>query len=195
MDLHNIVMIQNQPENEYGRITAGYYVELSYRVYKNEDGKQTEATVSKSARFELDPYPSCAARTPGDSHADFFASLLSFQKSANSIFREAKRLLKGGRWVDFSISVGRYEHVKQYTEWTPAGSLPSTLRSLSYNRWTFSGDNCTASEGDCTVSLDSRDSDEDGLYLVADKRYTEESHDMFLPWKQDILKSLAEAQI
>lgn len=175
-------MIQNKNKYEYGIVAASCSLILDYTTTKNRGGQRIEIQVHKTADLDFDP------KYDGNSDGclGIFQKIVDFQKSANAILREAKRMLETGRYIHVSIVTGTWEHVEEYMDCTvPGHPIQSTLRPLSANCWEYAGD---GTEGEL-------DTEEGGLYFRPDTRYTDECHDMFLPWGKDVLKLLAEVGI
>ncbi len=181
-------MLCNKRENEYGAISNGIRMDLTYTKRSYRKGQEITAEVHKTVSLGIDPefegYDGGCIR--------FFEKLMEFQQNANKILRTIHRLLKSGQYLEFSISVFSYEHVKEYMDYSmPSCPLKSTIRQLTYNEWIYKGDG--QAEGDGYWEGDKNEPG--GIYLVPDARYTDERHDMVINWGQDILKALAESGI
>lgn len=174
-------MKQNDKKIKYGSISLGISVELAYSQYKNRNGQEIRVDVRKKASFDVDPkYIKSEC-----SHTGIFSKLLEFQNGANKILRLTRKLLMEGNYVEFCVSTHSYEDVPEYEAVASCGSYKSTLNPLYYNEWYYKGHG-----EDTDMSLE-----EGGLYLTPDTRYTEESHDMYIKWTDDIFSALGEAGI
>lgn len=181
-------MLCNKRENEHGAISNKIHLRLTYTKCSYRKGQEIMAEVRKKVSLGIDPeYDGRDGDCIG-----FFEELVEFQQSANKLLREIHRLLKAGQYLEFSISVSSYEHVKEYMDYSmPSCPLKSTIRSLTYNEWVYKGDGMAEGDGYWEGDKD----EPGGIYLVPDTRYTDERHDMTINWGQDILKALAEAGI
>lgn len=175
-------MLQNKNKYEYGIVATSYTLMLDYDTYKNRSGQRIEVKVHKTAELDFDP----KYDGNSDDRMGIFQKIVDFQKSGNALLREAKRLLEAGQYIRVSILTGTREHVEEYMDYAvPGHPMRSTLRFLSSNCWEYAG---SGTDGEL-------DAEEGGLYFRPDTRYTDERHDMFLPWGKDILKLLAEVGI
>jgi len=165
---------------EFGAVSQEYYLKLSYEKTIVKDGVKTKAEVEKNVSLTLAPYWSGPFE---------MCRLVEFQKGANALLKEIWALLKAGTRIEVELVVAAYERVPEYKELTLFGPHMSTIKQISYDRWFYSGDGWN---GDSALDL-SAGKDGGGLYIKADIKYTEECHDMFFPWGDDILKCLAEA--
>lgn len=177
-------MLSNKRKNEHGSISMYISMELDYTKTIIKKGQEITVKVHKDARLGIDP----KFMRFEDSHTDIFGKILEFQKSGNKLLREVKKLLNAGQWLEFSIMTSGYEDVEEFTEYTQFGPHKSTCNQLFFNHWQYKGNGLA--EGD-SADLDA----EGGLYLMADVRYTEAAHAIWVPWGQDIFKTLEEAGI
>ena len=160
----------------HGDVKYGIDITMEYSVRKRDKGTLTEAKVRKTACLDCG-FLSDNGFSVGE--------VVKFQTAANRLLALTKIFLAGGTYVEFTLTKSAYENVPEYEKPGPAGSYMSTLNQLSFDCWSFKG-NCL--DGD-------PDEEGSGLYLAPDPKYTRESWDICLPWKQDILKSLAEAHL
>lgn len=176
-------MLKNKKQCEHGVISMGITVILEYTQRKRRNGQEITAEIRKEAKLEIDPKYMTFERT------DIFARILEFQSGANKLLRETKKLLEDGQYLTFSIITSGYEDVAEYTQHTLFGPSQCTLNPLFFNMWAYSGNGM--SEGDGADLSDG----EGGLHLCPDTRYTIETYDMWIPWGQDIFKSLETAGV
>lgn len=171
-------MKQNGKKNEYGSVSLGITVEMAYDENKYRNGQEIKAKIQKAARLDIDP----KFMKFEDSHTNIFAQIVDFQSGVNKMLRQARKLLTEGQYVEFVISTHGYEDVQKHVEYNQLGSYETTLNPLFFNSWSYKG-----SGQDVDMSS------EGGLYLSADTRYTNESHDIWIEWGTDIFMALKEA--
>lgn len=177
-------MLSNKRKNEHGSISMYISMELDYTKTSIKKGQEITVKVHKDARLGIDP----KFMRFEDSHTDIFSKIVEFQKSGNKLLREVKKLLSAGQWLEFSIMTSGYEDVEEYTEYTQFGPHKSTCNQLFFNCWKYEGNGLAESDG---ADLGA----EGGLHLDADTRYTDQMHDIWMPWSQDIFKTLEDAGI
>lgn len=177
-------MLSNKRKNEYGTISMYIALELDYTKLSVKKGQEITVKVHKDARLGIDP----KFMHFENSHTDIFSKIVEFQKSGNKLLREVKKLLSAGQWLEFSITTSGYEDVAEYTQYTQFGPHKSTCNQLFFNCWKYTGNGLSESDG-ADLGVDG------GLHLEADTRYTDETHDIWIPWVQDIFKALEDAGI
>lgn len=177
-------MKQNSKKVEHGTVSMYITLELDYTKVSVKRGQEITVKVHKDARLGIDP----KFMRFEDSHTDIFSKIVEFQKSGNKLLREVKKLLSAGQWLEFSIMTSGYEDVEEYTEYTQFGPHKSTCNQLFFNCWKYEGNGMSESDG-ADLGADG------GLHLEADTRYTVETHDIWMPWSEDIFKVLSEAGI
>lgn len=177
-------MSSNKKQNEHGAVSLAVSIELEYTKLSVKTGQTIEAKVQKDVRLSVDP----RFMRFEDSHTDIFGKVVEFQNGAKKLLREVRRLLTTGQYLKLSIITSGYEDVAEYTQYTQFGPHKSTCNQLFFNCWTYEGNGQSDSDG---ADLD----DEGGIHLCPDTRYTDERHDIWMPWKQDIFKTLGEAGI
>lgn len=162
---------------KYGTVNQNYSLKLKYSRNTRENGIAGKETIERETELNVDP---CR-------HGSLFQirSILDFQKGANAILKETKKVLAEGLFVEVELSVSAYEDVPEYLDPSAAGAIRSTVNQLSFDLWTFKG------YGDESHM----DKEEGGLYLSPDTRYTDTCQDVFIMWKQDILEALSEANL
>ncbi len=161
----------------HGEVQESLSFRIDYNICEVNQSLRTEKNVTKTVSFEWGSF-SCGSGMS-------IKEMLDFQKHANELLQEVKSLLGNGVFVKVELIKSAYENVPEYTINDELGPHTSTLKTLEFERWFFE---------DSTLDCDPEE-DGAGLYLRPDTRYTNESWDMELPWKQDILKSLAEAHL
>ena len=177
-------MLSNSRKNEHGSISLYISVELDYTKTVLKKGEEITVKVHKDARLGIDP----KFMNFESSHTDVFSKIVECQKSGNGLMRQVKKLLGAGQWLAVNIMTSGYEDVEEFTEYTQFGPHKSTCNQLFFNCWKYEGNGLADDDG---ADLGA----EGGLHLEADPRYTEETHDIWMPWGQDILKTLEEAGI
>lgn len=178
-------MLTNKRKNEHGSVSLAISVELEYTRQKVRNGQTINVDVRKDARLSIDP----RFMQFDNSHTNIFGNIVEFQDGANKLLREARKLLTAGQYLQFSIITSGYEDVAEYTQYTQFGPHKSTTNQLFFNCWTYAGNGMADGDG---ADLDAK---EGGLHLCPDTRYTDEMHDIWIPWAQDIFKTLKEAGI
>ena len=178
-------MLKNKKQYEHGVISMGITVTLDYTLHNLKNGQEITAEIHKEARLKIDPQ----FMQFESSHTDIFSKLLEFQKGANQLLQETKKLLSKGQYLTFSIMTSGYEDVAEYTQYVPTGPLQTTLNPLFFNMWSYKGNGMAECDG---ADLSE---DEGGLHLCPDTQYTNENHDIWMPWGQDIFKTLETAGI
>lgn len=160
----------------HGDVKYRIDITMEYRVCKWDKRVLTDAKVRKTASLDCGFF---------SDNGFSVGEVVKFQTAANQLLALTKSLLAGGIYVEFTLTKSAHENVPKHEETGPAGSYMSTLSLLCFDCWSFKG-NCL--DGD-------PDEEGSGLYLTPDPKYTKESWDICLPWNQDILKSLAEANL
>jgi len=183
-------MVQNQIANQVGNVVTSYALTLTYFDLQCQGCQKCEKVIEKEASLQIDSDPTFQVKMGHDSQLGLICKIEDFRKAANALLLESKELLLSGAHIQFALSVATYEDVAEYEEQTPYGSIKSTLNPLVYNRWEYDGANGYSDKGDCYF-----DEEEGSLYLVPDPQYTDERHSINLPWHQDVLTSLAEANL
>lgn len=178
-------MLNNKKKNEHGTVSLAISMELEYTKRSVRAGQTISADVRKDVRLSIDP----RFMRFEDSHTDIFGKIVEFQNGANKLLREVRKLLTTGQYLKLSIITSGYEDVAEYTEYTQFGPHKSTTNQLFFNCWTYEGDGMTDGDG---ADLDAKDG---GIHLCPDTRYTDEMHDIWMSWKQDIFKTLEDAGI
>lgn len=178
-------MLSNKKQNEHGTVSLGISIELEYTKLNSKPGQTVEVRVQKDAHLCIDP----RFMRFEDSHTDIFSKVVEFQVNANKLLRKVRKLLSAGQYLKLSVTTSGYEDVAEYTEQTQFGPHKSTCRQLFFNLWTYEGNGHSDIDG---ADLDAK---EGGIHLCADTRYTDERHDIWMPWNQDIFKTLEEAGI
>ena len=93
-----------------------------------------------------------------------FSEILDFMDSVKNIWKKGRSAIKRGSWMELEVVVSAYDN------WLS----DKPLVQKSFDRW---------------VSVPVEEQDEEGIYLRADTRYTDEHRDMYL--SKDIFKDLA----
>ena len=162
---------------ECGEVQESISFRVEYNIFDRKQSLRTEGKITKTVSFEWGGF----SHGGGVSIRD----LLDFQEQANAHLQTVKDLLLHGTFVKVELTKSAFENVPEYQIIDELGSHTSTLKTLEFECWVFEG------------NAPDYDPEEEGagLYLRPDTRYTDECWDMELPWKQDILKSLAEAHL
>ena len=96
------------------------------------------------------------------------SNIADFRDDFRKIMREAQKATRDDRWFSVQVTVATYDRT---------GSGPEAFKSVEFYAWCFGGYN----------SIDS-----DGVYLSPDVRYTDRSHDMYIEFKGDPFRQLAD---
>lgn len=173
-------MKRNKKKCEHGAVSMSISVSLDYTKNIRRCGQEMKLDVHKTARLGINPLYVAA----DDSHTGIFEQIIDFQRGANKILREVKKLLSDGQYLKFSISTDSYEDVEEYTAHSSFGPFKSCLNPLYYNEWNYEGDGVDMDMGK-----------DGGLYLQPNPQYTNETHDIWITWGTDILSALQDAGI
>lgn len=173
-------MEKNKRKCEHGSLNVSISVTLDYTKNVRRSGQEMQLDVHKKAKLDFNPLYIAA----DDSHTGIFEQIIDFQRGANKILREVKKLLSDGQYLKFSICTDSYEDVEEYTEYTRFGPFKSRLNPLYFNEWNYEGDGVEMDMGK-----------DGGLYLQPNPQYTNEKHDIWIPWGTDILSALQGAGI
>lgn len=160
-------MKQHDRQCETGAISTSIIVTLDYSKTDHRKTGETTAHVVKEVRLESDP----AYMDYANSHTRMVSGFLNFQRGANKLMRQVKKLLEAGQFLEVSIIAQGYERAKD------------GLNPLFFNSWTFEGSDLNGA------------ADETGIHFTPDSRYTDETHDIWAPWGQDFMQSLEDAGI
>ena len=93
-----------------------------------------------------------------------FSEILDFMDNVKTIWKKGRKAIERGSWMELEVVVSAYDN------WLS----DKPLVQKSFDRW---------------VSVPVEEQDEEGIYLRADTRYTDEHRDMYL--SKDIFKDLA----
>lgn len=169
--------MKNKNQMEFGEVQESIWLMVEYDIHERRQSLRTDGKVTKTVSLDWGRFSSGNGMSIG--------TVVDFQKEANALLQSVKELLADGTYVKVTLTKSAHENVPEYEVFNQFGSHMSSLVQLGFESWTFEGN-----------SLEEDPDDEGaGLYLRADIRYTNECWDMVLPWKQDILKSLAEAHL
>ena len=138
--------------------------------------------MEKEANLTIEPYRHHSAFT--------MDNLLNFQKNANLLLKEIRKLLRAGTFLEVELIVSAYEDVEEHLEPTSFGPIRSCNHQIAFDRWVYSGN---GHDGEGALELE--DKENGGLYLLPDTKYTEEHRDIFISWTEDILQGLAEVNL
>lgn len=162
---------------EHGGVQEEISLLVEYDINKYDKSLRTVAKMAKEVSLNWKSFSCGKGMSIGE--------ILDFQEKANALLQEIKSLLADGTYVKVSLTKTAYENVPPFQVYDNFGPHECTLNQLQFERWHFA---------DSALSEDPEEEGA-GLYLQPDTEHTDATWDMILYWKQDILKSLAEAHL